>query len=178
MRRINAEATRMNRIVADLLDLAHLGDRSALNLQRVDVGPMLNELAADLRVREPGREVRVELSGASTVIADSDRLRQAVTALIENAVKYSDSDTPISLVAHGGARVRISVADSGRGIPAADLERVFDRFYRVSVSGPRGSGLGLAIVAAIIAAHGGKYGVDSVLGHGSTFWVEVPASSS
>jgi two-component system OmpR family sensor kinase len=55
---------------------------------------------------------------------------------------------------------------------------VFDRFYRVSVAGPRGSGLGLAIVAAIIAAHGGSYGVDSVLGHGSTFWVEVPTSSS
>ncbi|MCE1173207.1 MAG: HAMP domain-containing histidine kinase [Propionibacteriales bacterium] len=178
MRRINAEATRMNRIVADLLDLAQLGDRSALSLQRVDVGLMVNELAADLRVREPDRDVRVEVGGAGAVIADSDRLRQAVTALIENAVKYSDPGTPISLVAQGGARVRISVTDSGRGIPAADLDRVFDRFYRTSVAGPRGSGLGLAIVAAIIAAHGGSYGVDSVLGHGSTFWVEVPSSNS
>lgn len=178
MRRINAEATRMNRIVADLLDLAHLGDRSALKMQPIDIEMMLNELAADLRVREPGRAVQVEVSGPGTVVADGDRLRQAITALIENAVKYSAAGAPISLAAGGDARVRIAVTDSGRGIPPDDLARVFDRFYRVSAVGPIGSGLGLAIVAAIIDAHGGAYGVDSVLGHGSTFWVEVPSSLS
>jgi two-component system OmpR family sensor kinase len=178
MRRINAEATRMNRIVADLLDLAHLGDRSALALQAVEVAPMLEEVAADLRVREPDRTVLVQTEGRCGVIADNDRLRQAVTALVENAVKYSEPATPITVAARGDATVRITVTDSGRGIPAAELPKVFDRFYRVTSGGPSGTGLGLAIVAAIISAHGGAYGVDSVVGQGSTFWVEVPSSVS
>lgn len=174
MGRINAEATRMGRIVDDLLDLTALGDRSALNLQPVDLGGVLADLAADLRVRNPDREVTVSRSGATVVTADSDRIQQALTALVANAVKYSAPASPISLVAErrsGG--VRVEVNDRGRGIAPAELPRVFDRFYRVAGAGARGSGLGLAIVAAIISAHGGRYGVESVLGEGSTFWVEL-----
>lgn len=182
MGRINAEATRMGRIVDDLLDLTALGDSAALELRPVDLGTVLDELAADLRVRNPDREVGVGRTGATTVLADADRVRQALTALIANAVKYSADGAPVTLMAERrGAAVRASVVDRGRGILAADLPRVFDRFYRVRDVPPgaqgsvRGSGLGLAIVAAIVSAHGGRYGVDSEPGRGSTFWIELAA---
>ncbi|MGC3995690.1 MAG: HAMP domain-containing sensor histidine kinase [Propionicimonas sp.] len=182
MGRINAEATRMGRIVDDLLDLTALGDPAALDLRAVDVGVELEHLAADLRVREPRRTVAVH-AAPCRVVADPDRLRQAMTALVANAVKYSADDSPISLAAEDrGPMVRLLVTDRGRGIAAADLPRVFDRFYRVQETGTsrgaaRGSGLGLAIVAAIVSAHGGRCGVDSAPGVGSTFWIEVPTAA-
>jgi two-component system, OmpR family, sensor kinase len=176
MRRINAEAARMNRIVADLLDLASLGDHSTLVLGPVNLAMVIDDLAADVRVREPQRTVSVRALGECVVIGDEDRIRQAVTALIENAVKYSPDGTPLQLEAQRrGSGVRVAVTDSGRGISQADLPKVFDRFYRVAAGGPPGSGLGLAIVAAIISAHGGTYGVESVPGVGSTFWAELQA---
>ena len=175
MRRINAEAGRMGRIVDDLLDLTALSDGAALDLRPLELGEVLEDLAADLRVREPGRRVTVQRSGATGVLADSDRLRQALTALVANAVKYSGDGTPVALSAEQrGPVVRVQVADRGRGIPPQELPRVFDRFYRVRDTGARGSGLGLAIVAAIVTAHRGRYGVDSVPGQGSTFWIELP----
>ncbi len=176
MGRINAEATRMSRIVDDLLDLTALGDRAALELAPTDLATVLDDLAADLRVRNPDRAVEVQRIGRTVVLADSDRIRQALTALIANAVKYSPEGSPIELVAEqrGGA-VGVRVVDHGRGIPASELPRVFDRFYRVAGAGPRGSGLGLAVVAAIISAHNGRYGVESEPGKGSVFWIELGA---
>lgn len=181
MRRINAEATRMNRIVTDLLDLAALGDHSALVLSRVVVDQVLDDLAADLRVRQPQRSVSVAVGPGCVVLADEDRLRQALTALLENAVKYSDPGTGLQLTAaRRQSVVRIAVADAGPGIAQHELPHIFDRFYRVASSGsrPAGSGLGLAIVAAIVTAHGGAYGVDSAPGVGSTFWIELGAVAS
>jgi len=177
MGRINAEATRMGRIVDDLLDLTALGDRAALDLAVVDLAEVLEDLAADLRVRNPDRQVSVERAGWTTALADSDRIRQALTALVANAVKYSDEGSPVLLVAEQrGPAVRVKVVDHGRGIPAAELPRVFDRFYRVAGAGPRGSGLGLAVVAAITSAHDGRYGVESEPGQGSVFWIELAAA--
>jgi two-component system OmpR family sensor kinase len=177
MTRINAEATRMGRIVDDLLDLTALGDRAALDLAAVDLATVLDDLAADLRVRNPDREVAVERAGQTVVIADADRIRQALTALVANAVKYSVEGSPVRLVAdQRGSTVRVMVVDRGRGIPAGELPLVFDRFYRVDEGGPRGSGLGLAVVAAIVTAHDGRYGVESEPGQGSVFWIELSAA--
>jgi len=176
MARINAEATRMSRIVDDLLELATLGDGAVLTLTPVDLDGLLAGLAADLRVREPGREVVVDCPSALSVRADADRLSQALTALIANAVKYSAAGTPITLTARPADRVvRVAVSDRGVGIAADELPRVFDRFYRIrsANSSARGSGLGLAIVAAIIGAHQGRYGVESQPGVGSSFWIEL-----
>jgi two-component system OmpR family sensor kinase len=137
---------------------------------------VLDDLAADLRVRNPDRVVDVQRVGATVVLADSDRIRQALTALVANAVKYSPEGSPIELIAEQrfGA-VGVRVVDHGRGIPAAELPRVFDRFYRVAGAGPKGSGLGLAVVAAIVTAHAGRYGVESEPGKGSVFWIELDA---
>lgn len=189
MGRINAEAARMGRIVDDLLDLTALTDGAALELRPLDLGVVVEELAADLRVRNPDRPVLVERTGATIVSADPDRIRQALIALLANAVKYSPEASPISLgVERLGPTVRAWVSDRGRGIPVEELPRVFDRFYRVgsaapSAAGPapaapRGSGLGLAIVAAIVSAHGGRYGVDSLPGRGSTFWIELRSTEA
>jgi two-component system OmpR family sensor kinase len=187
MGRINAEATRMGRIVDDLLDLTTLGDGSALELRPVEVGAVLEDLAADLRIREPGREVSVRCAGVVVALADADRVRQALTALVANAVKYSPDGSPVVLTARRlGPAVRIEVVDRGKGIPADVLPRVFERFYRAragaavepaATGGPRGSGLGLAIVAAIVSAHGGRYGVASTPGEGSTFWIELAGAA-
>jgi two-component system OmpR family sensor kinase len=177
MGRINAEATRMSRIVDDLLDLTALGDRAALDFAMVDLAMVLDDLAADLRVRNPDRAVTVQRAGRTLVVADSDRIRQALTALVANAVKYSAAGSPIELVAEQrGGVVGVRVVDHGRGIPASELPRVFDRFYRVAGAGPKGSGLGLAVVAAIISAHNGRYGVESEPGQGSVFWIELAAA--
>ncbi|PFG17728.1 two-component system OmpR family sensor kinase [Propionicimonas paludicola] len=176
MARINAEATRMGGIVDDLLELTTLGDGATLALRPVDLGALLGGLAADLRVREPDREVVAEGASAVLVRADPDRLSQALTALLANAVKYSADGTSITLTVQPTASaVRIWVVDQGVGIAAEELPRVFDRFYRVRrTSAARGSGLGLAIVAAIISAHQGRYGVESEPGVGSRFWIELP----
>ena len=177
MGRINAEATRMSRIVDDLLDLTALGDRAALDLAPVDLATVLDDLAADLRVRNPDRTVAVQRKGRTLALADSDRIRQALTALVANAVKYSAEGSPIEFIAeqHAGT-VGVRVIDHGRGIPAPELPRVFDRFYRAAGTGPKGSGLGLAVVAAIVSAHGGRYGVESEPGQGSVFWIELAAA--
>ncbi len=176
MGRINAEATRMGRIVDDLIDLTALSDGAALQVRPLDLGDVLEDIAADLRVRTPDREVTVNRSGDAVVLADHDRISQALTALVANAVKYSPDGSPLVLSADArGPVVRAQVSDRGRGISADELPRVFDRFYRVRAAGPRGSGLGLAIVAAIVAAHNGRYGVESALGEGSTFWIELAA---
>ncbi|MGV8909979.1 MAG: sensor histidine kinase [Propionicimonas sp.] len=179
MGRINAEAARMGRIVDDLLDLTALGDRSALELAPCDLASVVDDLAADLRVRNPDREVTVQRTGRTVVLADADRIRQALTALIANAVKYSPDGSPVQLLAEQrGDVVRVQVADKGRGITGEELPRVFDRFYRVAGAGPRGSGLGLAVVAAIVSAHQGRYGVTSEPGSGSVFWIELAVGPS
>ena len=180
MRRINAEAARMSRIVDDLLDLAALDEGRSLARAPVPVGAVLADVAADLRATDPDRPVRVEATGELVVLADEDRLRQALAVLTTNARRYSPDGSDILLRAsRSEGRVRLEVVDRGRGIPADALPRVFDRFYRVDSEEPRGargSGLGLAIVAAIVAAHGGRYGVSSILGRGSTFWFDLPTA--
>lgn len=180
MRRINSEAARMSRIVEDLLDLAALDQGRAMVRTQVPVGAVLADIAADLRATDPDRPVRVEVAEGLQVPADEDRLRQAITVLTSNARRYSPADSEIVLRASRTAGgVRLEVVDRGRGIPAEALPRIFDRFYRVDHAEPRGaqgSGLGLAIVAAIVTGHGGRYGVSSTLGQGSTFWFELPAA--
>ena len=122
-------------------------------------------------VAEPSRRL--------TVRGDRRQLVSAVFNLLENAVKYSDDGSQVTVaVATDDADVAISVADRGIGIPARDLERVFERFYRVDRARSRetgGTGLGLAIVRHVAANHGGSVTVTSAEGEGSTFVLRLPA---
>ena len=178
MRRMNQEATRMGRIVDDLLLLARLDERAAVTPERVEVGQVLRDLASDVAVVQPGRPVTVECDERLTVMIDRDHLVQALSALTTNALRYTDADVELRLCARAvDDRVRIEVTDRGPGIDEADLPHLFDRFYRSDRARARatgGNGLGLAIVASIVANNGGSCGVQSVVGLGSTFWIELP----
>ena len=137
---------------------------------------ILEDLAADLRVRNPGREGTVGRVGRAAVVAVSDRIRQALTALIANAAKCSSMDSPVRLAAE--QRVRPSACRwpmKAAAFRPQRLPRVFDRFSRVTGGDQRGPELSLAVIAAIVSAHGGRYGVESEFGCGSAFWIKLPA---
>lgn len=182
MRRIHSEARRMNRIVDALLDLNALDESGVTHRQHMAIGPLLEAVVADLRMVAPERRIDLEIpDGLPAVHADPDRVTQAVLALTSNALRHTPRDARIDVrAAPVPGAVRIEVADTGPGIEAAALPHLFERFYRVDKGRARatgGSGLGLAIVASIAIAHGGRYGVDSQPGVGSTFWIEFPTAA-
>ncbi len=183
MRRMNQEANRMSRIVDDLLLLAELDERTGARvIEDVNISELLSDLASDMRVVQPDRDVTVEVPHDLKVRGDAHYLTQAVAAFTTNAMRYTPTNTPVWIGAKSlGAVVRIEVTDEGAGIDPAHVPHLFDRFYRGDVGRARkdgGNGLGLAIVASIVEAHNGRYGVDSVVGAGSTFWIELPSPAT
>ncbi len=180
MRRIGDEAARMRRLVDGLLDLAGLDEGRILRRDPVDLGPLLRDVGADLRVVAPDRAVTVEAPESLVVTGDRDRLTQAVVGLTSNAVRHTPAGTPVSVraAAEPAGTVRIEVADAGPGIPVEHLPHLFDRFYRVDrgrAAASGGTGLGLAVVDAIARAHGGSVAVASEPGRGTTFALTLPA---
>jgi two-component system, OmpR family, sensor kinase len=169
------ELDRMGRIVDDLLLLAQADEPHFLELGPVNVADLTEEL--ETKASALGRRKwRVEASGRGIIVADRQRLTQAVVQLAQNAVQHTEEDAEISLgsaVVPGEAR--FWVRDSGPGISPEDQERIFERFVR-GANGRRsgGAGLGLAIVRAIAAAHEGRVDVESSPGRGSTFTISIP----
>jgi signal transduction histidine kinase len=113
------------------------------------------------------------------LIADGDRLAQVFTNLVDNALKFTPANGQVTLSAKkAGAELEVSVTDSGIGVKSEALSRLFDRFYQADLSRAggegHGAGLGLAIVKEIVQAHGGKIGVRSRVGHGTTFTIQLP----
>ncbi|MGA1556882.1 MAG: sensor histidine kinase [Ilumatobacteraceae bacterium] len=180
--RMPGEAERAARTIDDLMELSRIemgGDRL---VEAVPIAEVVD--AAVARVRELARRtsivIEVDLSGADGVVLAGDR-RQLVSAvgnLVENAVKYSEPDASVSIRAVGNdTDLLLEITDQGSGIPAADVERVFERFYRVDPARSRstgGTGLGLSIVRNVVTQHGGRVSVRSVEGAGSTFTVVLP----
>jgi two-component system OmpR family sensor kinase len=170
------ELDRMARIVEDLLLLANHGRPDFLSLGPVNVGALSDELYAKATALAP-REWVLETRARGTIVADRQRLTQAVVQLAENAARYSDERGKIAL----GSRIddgeaRFWVRDAGPGIPREKQEAIFQRFRRLS-GPPRsdGVGLGLAIVKAIAEAHQGRVELVSRPGYGATFTVVIPA---
>jgi len=121
-----------------------------------------------------------QLSTEVRVTGDGDRLAQVFIVLLDNALKHTPAGGEVTVVARcpDASLVEVSVSDTGCGIPALDLERVFERFYQVDKSRARkkgGSGLGLAIAQEIVSAHGGEIVVESIVDMGSRFTVRLPA---
>jgi two-component system phosphate regulon sensor histidine kinase PhoR len=110
------------------------------------------------------------------VLADAERVRQVVTNLVHNAIKFTPPGGSVALSAEqAGREVVIAVRDSGVGVPAQDLSRIFERFYKADrARSGGGSGLGLAIARHIVQAHGGRIWAESVEGQGSTFYFSLP----
>jgi signal transduction histidine kinase len=179
LQRLEQEAVRLARLVGDLLDLSRLegglGEPVVVNLTRV-----VTEEADRLRPRAAGAGLRmvVDAPDAVRVRGSEGDLGLLVHNLFDNAIRYSPDGGEVraTLAARDG-QAELRVADTGLGIPARDLDRVFERFYRVDAGRSRstgGTGLGLAIVRHVAQSHGGDVEVRSVLGAGSTFIVRIP----
>lgn len=172
----------MSRLVADLLFLSREEVAAIGPGVQVRLDVLAEEIVERLAPIAPDHEVRIEHAEPAVVLGDPDRLRQLVTNLIENAIRYSPGSGRVAVrVALPDQNcVRLEVADNGVGIPPEHLSRIFDRFYRVDPARSRatgGSGLGLAIVKHIAESHGGKVTAASEPGVGSTFTVMLPVEA-
>lgn len=177
-------ADRLTHLIDDLLVLSSLESADdVLRPERVGAGDLLASVEEAFRLRAADRGVALETGTVEPGIAlraDRRLLEQVLGNLVDNALKYTEPGGRVSMEAlAAGPLVRFRVRDTGAGIPAADLERVFERFFRVDRGRSRklgGTGLGLAIVKHIVLLHGGKVRVRSRLGEGSEFTVELPAA--
>jgi two-component system phosphate regulon sensor histidine kinase PhoR len=180
---IEKHVDQLTNLVSDLLELSRLESREGLpRVVKVDVAAMLRKVVEFMKPAAEKRRQELELSVNGRlpgVAGDPDYLERAVSNLVDNAIKYSPEGGRIRLSAKSDdAHVVIEVADSGIGIPAEDVPRIFERFYRVDKSRSRemgGTGLGLSIVKHVVQVHGGAVDVESVVGKGSTFRVRLPA---
>jgi heavy metal sensor kinase len=180
---VRSEAERMARMVGELLLLARAEAELAVHLDPVELDTLLLDVYRQaLTLAGDGHRVVLGHEDAATVVGDRDRLKQLLLNLVENALTYTPGGSTVTLALHRDSQVAwISVADDGPGIPAEDLERIFDRFYRVDKARKRtggGTGLGLSIVQWIAKAHGGRVEVASTLGAGTTFTVTLPLAAA
>ncbi len=171
------EAERMTVLVDDLLLLARLDEGRPLERRRVELNGIVADAVETARTVEPDREITLA-SEPVAVTGDTHRLRQIVDNLLANVRAHTPPATPVSVhVGRENDRALLEVTDSGPGISASDLDRVFERFYRADKSRSRargGVGLGLSIVAAVAEAHGGLATADSRPGEGATFRILLP----
>jgi two-component system phosphate regulon sensor histidine kinase PhoR len=182
---IDREAIRLSDLVDELLDLSRLEAMKEIpERQPVQIPDLVGEVLAEFEQRlAAGRlRFRVEFPQQQIPVVSGSRVRlkQVLVNLVDNAVKYTPAGGEISVGAQMENQVlKVWVKDSGEGIPAQDIGRVFERFYRVDKGRSRrsgGTGLGLAIVKHIIENHGGRVGVESRLGSGSTFFFFLPVN--
>ncbi len=189
---INDESRHLTRLVEDLLDFSRIeAGRLRLNLEWCDLPQVILETVKVYEGYSQKHAIRLNLaSGSLPVRADPARIRQVLTNLINNAIKYSPEGSPIEVTLTTEAcpapvvkeaiehrqMARIGVRDEGPGIAPEHHQRIFERFYRVNPSpaGGEGVGLGLAISKAIVESHGGKIWVESEPGKGSTFYFTLP----
>lgn len=180
--RVVNESFRVSRTIDDLLELSRIEAGAENVRQPVPVHLVLEEAADRIRPAAELSEIAIrvrEVSNRVSAWGDRRQLVSAVANLLDNAVKYSSPGSTVEVrAASDGTTVAIEVEDHGLGIPARDIERIFERFYRVDRARSRdtgGTGLGLAIVRHVVANHEGEVTVSSIEGQGSTFTVHVPA---
>lgn len=178
------EVDRLTRLVDTLLQLSR-GDAGMLRLSRdvVDLADLAREVAASLNLLAEERRQRLDVAAAASVgvLADRCVLRDAVTNLVDNAIKYSPAGSTIRIHVDGGPeRATLTVADEGAGIAPEHRDRIFDRFYRIDEARSRemgGAGLGLAIAKWAVEANGGKIALEPAV-IGSVFRISLPRATS
>jgi two-component system phosphate regulon sensor histidine kinase PhoR len=177
---IRKNAARMNTLISDILELSAIESGNVkVRAEQVALAPLVTEVIASLAAQAEARAVTVanEVTADVIVFADARRLEQMLTNLIDNAIKFNREGGKVTVKFERSTRDQIMIVDTGEGIPAQYLDRLFERFYRVDRARSRevgGTGLGLAIVKHLARAHGGEVSVTSELGKGSMFTIELP----
>jgi two-component system OmpR family sensor kinase len=182
MRRIEQEGKRMGELVEELLLLARLDQGLPLERRPVDVSVVVDAAVDAARAADPKRPIDVASEPPLVVLAAESRLRQVVDNLLTNAHVHTPAGTPVHVrLAAEDGEVVLEVADTGPGVPAEEVDRIFERFYRTDRSRTRsqgGVGLGLAIVRSLVEAHGGAVGYRARPGGGSVFRVVLPLAGA
>ena len=184
--RLGIEAARLTDLVSQIIELSRLqSDDPLADPEIVDIDEVLTEAVDRRRLDAERNRITLTVAGVAgtRVLGSARQLGVAVGNLVENAMAYSDPGARVVVAAHVQARsdddyIEITVSDNGIGIPATEVDRIFERFYRVDYARSRangGNGLGLAIVKHIAAIHGGDVSVWSQPGQGSTFTIKIPA---
>lgn len=180
VRTAREEADRLNRLVGNLLDMTRL-EAGALKVKRepCDAEDLIGSALGQMEERLQGRSLNVQLEPDTPLVsADFVLIVHVLINLLDNALKYSPAGSPLDVQAHrAGNDVQIAVMDRGIGIPKGDLERVFDKFYRVQrPEQVTGTGLGLAICKGIVEAHGGRIWAEERAGGGTCIMITIPAA--
>jgi signal transduction histidine kinase len=177
---IDRESRRMARLTADLLNLLHADQGLVLRSERFDLNPLVRDRIAGTASRWIDKDITFEgpEEDSLLMVGDPDRVEDIISILLDNAAKYTpEQGTVIVRTWRRRENVMLEVVDTGQGIPAEDLPRVFDRFFRSEASraaGEGGFGLGLAILKSIVSSMGGDIHVSSTVGQGTTFTVRMP----
>jgi two-component system sensor histidine kinase SenX3 len=179
------EAKRLTDLVQEIINLSRLQDSDPLQVaEPLLLSDLIAEAVDQCQTTSAARGIGLTVSDQVnvTVFGDRDQLSMAIHNLVENAINYSPENTNVSIsTSLEDEIVTISVADQGIGIPEADLERIFERFYRVDPARSRetgGTGLGLSIVKHVAAKHGGEIKVWSSQNVGSTFALRLPVHNN
>jgi signal transduction histidine kinase len=182
-----SQSERLGRLVDQLLDLSRLESGDVpLDRERVLLAPLVSQVISEIDVARSDRGVEVSSEipeDLPPAWADRERVHQVLFNLVDNAVRYTPAGGAVTVSAHGhNGSVKVEVHDTGVGIPAEHLPKLFERFYRIDISRSRGeeggTGIGLAIARSVVEAHGGHIHADSEPGNGSTFTFELPAAAA
>ena len=179
---IDNECDRMTRIVRALLQLSNLDyKKTKWKKVNIDVEKLIRDscMKLDLSIKEKKHLLIIDIEDdLPNVVGDKDGIEQVLLNIISNAIKYTPEHGEISITAKKiDENVSIQIKDNGMGIPEKDLERIFERFYRVDKARSRelgGTGLGLSITKSLVEAHGGQIYVESVFGKGTKFTILLP----
>jgi signal transduction histidine kinase len=179
-----AQSERLGRLVEQLLDLSKLESGEVpLRREGISLAPLVSRVMSEIEVVRSDRDVEVlsDLpSDLPEIEADAERVHQVIFNLVDNAVRFTPEGGEVRIEAHRqDGSVEVTVADTGVGVPAEDLPRLFERFYRVDPArarGDGGTGIGLAIARSVVEAHGGTISAESEPGRGSTFTFDLPVA--
>jgi two-component system phosphate regulon sensor histidine kinase PhoR len=170
-----------DRYIQDMLAISRLEYLPGFRKEAIELQPMIAEVVERLRPRADQKQIDCQIrqdGPLPPIMADADQFRRALVNLIENAINYTPPNGTIIVSAdHDNETAVITVQDTGMGIAAEDLPRIFERFYRAPAARSvenKGTGLGLAIVKRIIDMHNGTIEVSSELGHGTIFRIRLP----
>ncbi|MDG2120888.1 MAG: ATP-binding protein [Actinomycetota bacterium] len=175
------ETDRVDQIIDDLLELSRVELDGSPRREPVDVRLLLSSVEDQYRFKANSKNIQIEKTDTEAglkLMGDTGQLNRALSNLVDNSIKYSDENSTIHLAAvRGQTHIDLVVRDQGIGIPKAELDRIFERFYRVDKARSRatgGTGLGLSIVRHVAANHGGEILLESREGEGSKFTVRLP----